>query len=142
MKPATHALIDDNTPGVNRRSFFKTLGLGTSAAMAMTGEAAAAARATFVQSNVNRASEPSALKVTDLHVAVVERRADDVSLFASTQSGAGRSARSTTAPARPTRLSLKSRVLGETPSRSMVFRNLKRFGSRPGGQRRCGSRWR
>jgi len=37
MKPATRALIDDNMPGVNRRSFFKTLGLGAGVAMAMTG---------------------------------------------------------------------------------------------------------
>ena len=39
--------------------------------MALTGEAAADAAAGFVQSNVKRASEPSALKITDLRVAVV-----------------------------------------------------------------------
>ena len=56
---------------VDRRSFFKTLGLGDGGAMALTGEAAAEAAAALVQSNVKRASEPSALKITDLRVAVV-----------------------------------------------------------------------
>ena len=39
----------------------------------MTGEAAAAAAADFVQSNVTRSSEPSALKITDLHLEVVKQ---------------------------------------------------------------------
>ena len=71
MKPAIRALLDDSHPGVDRRSFCKRLGIGAGAAIAMTGEAAAAAAADFVQSNVNRSSEPSALKITDLRVAVV-----------------------------------------------------------------------
>src|SRR5215204_3083768 len=70
MKPAIRALLDDSHPAVDRRSFFKRLGIGAGAAIAMTGEPAAAAAADFVQSNVNRASEPSALKITDLRVAV------------------------------------------------------------------------
>ena len=71
MKPALRALLDDPHPAVDRRSFCKRLGIGAGAAIAMTGEAAAATAADFVQSNVNRASEPSALKITDLRVAVV-----------------------------------------------------------------------
>ena len=71
MKPAIRALLDDSQPGVDRRSFCRRLGIGAGAAIAMTGEAAATAAADFVQSNVNRASEPSALKITDLRVAVV-----------------------------------------------------------------------
>jgi hypothetical protein len=64
MKPAIRALLDDGHPGVDRRSFCKRLGIGAGAAIAMTGEAAAAAAADFVQSNVNRSSEPSALKIS------------------------------------------------------------------------------
>src|SRR5689334_17469321 len=54
-----------------RRSFFKTLGLGAAGVMALRGEAAADAAADLVQAGVKRASEPSALKVTDVRVAVV-----------------------------------------------------------------------
>ena len=45
MKPAIRALLDDGHPGVDRRSFCKRLGIGAGAAIAMTGEAAAAAAA-------------------------------------------------------------------------------------------------
>ena len=69
MKPAIRALLDDSHPGVDRRSFCKRLGIGAGAAIAMRGEAAAAAAADFVQSNVDRSSEPSALKITDLRMA-------------------------------------------------------------------------
>ena len=71
MKAAVRKLLDDAPPSVDRRSFFKTLGLGAAGAIALTGEAAADAAANVVQSNVKRASEPSALKITDLRVAVI-----------------------------------------------------------------------
>jgi len=64
MKPTVRALLDDSHPGVDRRSFCKRLGIGAGAAIAMTGEVAAAAAADFVQSNVNRSSEPSALRIS------------------------------------------------------------------------------
>ena len=71
MKPAVRKMLADAPPAVDRRSFFKTLGLGAAGALALTGDAAADAAANFVQANVKRASEPSALKITDLRVAVV-----------------------------------------------------------------------
>ena len=71
MKPAVKKLLDTPTPPVDRRAFFTTLGLDAAGTMALTGEAAADAAAGFVQSNVNRASEPSALKITDLRVVSV-----------------------------------------------------------------------
>src|SRR5260221_11400362 len=71
MKPAVRSMLDTTPREVNRRSFFKTLGLGAAGAMALTGEAAADAAAGFVQAGVKRASEPSALRITDLRTAVV-----------------------------------------------------------------------
>ncbi len=71
MKPAVRTMLNDRPREVDRRSFFKTLGLGAAGAMALTGEAAAEAAADFVQAGVKRASEPSALRITDLRTAVV-----------------------------------------------------------------------
>ena len=71
MKPAVRTMLDEAPREVNRRSFFKTLGLGAAGAMALTGPAAADAAADFVQAGVKRASEPSALKITDLRTAVI-----------------------------------------------------------------------
>ena len=66
MKPLVRRMLDPAPASVDRRSFFKTLGLGAAGAMALRGDAAADAAADFVQANVKRASEPSALKITDL----------------------------------------------------------------------------
>src|SRR5512145_2223585 len=71
MKPAVRKMLEDTAPAVDRRSFFKTLGMTAAGAMALTGDAAAEAAANLVQANVKRASEPSALKITDMRVAVV-----------------------------------------------------------------------
>ena len=46
-------------PGVDRRSFFRTLGMSAAGAMALTGEAAAQAASNVVQANVRRASDGS-----------------------------------------------------------------------------------
>ena len=67
MKRAVRQLLD-------RRSFFRSVGAAAGAAAAVSldsADARAAEAATLVQSNVKRASEPSALKITDLRVAVV-----------------------------------------------------------------------
>ena len=56
MKAAVRRMLDAPTPQVDRRSFFKTLGLGAAGAMALTGDAAAEAAANLVQANVKRAS--------------------------------------------------------------------------------------
>jgi L-alanine-DL-glutamate epimerase-like enolase superfamily enzyme len=130
MKPATRALIDDNLPGVNRRSFFKTLGLGASAAMAMTGESAAAARANFIQSNVNRASEPSALRITDLRVAVVTGAPFTVPIIrVDTNQGLVGWGEVRDGANERYALFLKSRILGENPCNvDKIFRKIKQFG--------------
>ena len=68
MKRPVRRLLD-------RRHFFRSVGTVAGGAAAATfaraAEAKAAENAAIVQSNVKRASEPSALKITDLRVAVV-----------------------------------------------------------------------
>ena len=71
MKPATRALVDDNTPGVIRRSSFKDARTWRQCGDGDDRGVRGGRRANFVQTNVKRASEPSALKITDLRVAVV-----------------------------------------------------------------------
>jgi len=71
MKPVIESLLHDTPSTVDRRSFFKTLGVSAAGALAMTGPASADASANVIQSNVKRASEPSALKITDMRIAVV-----------------------------------------------------------------------
>ncbi len=130
MKPTVRKMLEASSPSVDRRSFFKTLGLGAAGAMALSGEAAAQAAANVVQGNVKRASEPSALKITDLRVAVIvgapmtcplirvdtnqdlvgwgEVRDNSHEVYA---------------------LFLKSRILGENPCNvDKIFRKIKQFG--------------
>ena len=66
MKRAVQQLMD-------RRGFFRSMGAaaGGAAAASLVADGGAADAAALVQSNVKRASEPSALKITDLRVAVV-----------------------------------------------------------------------
>ena len=68
MKPAVRRLLDARNPDLDRRSFFRTLGVTAGAASVLTmsrsAEARAEVAAAFEQSNVSRASEPSALKIT------------------------------------------------------------------------------
>ena len=68
MKPALSRLLD-------RRSFLTSTGAMAGGLVAARGTPTreAEAAAAIVQSNVKRASEPSALKITDLRVAVVEK---------------------------------------------------------------------
>src|SRR4029079_10418831 len=72
MKPPVAQMVKESAPApVDRRSFFKTLGVGAAGALTLTGRAAADAEADFLQANVQRAAEPSALKITDMRVATV-----------------------------------------------------------------------
>jgi hypothetical protein len=48
-------MLDTPTPSVDRRSFFKTLGMSAAGVMALTGDAAAEAASSLVQANVKRA---------------------------------------------------------------------------------------
>src|SRR5437762_8495673 len=127
MKPAA----------VDRRSFFKTLGLGAAGAMALRGEAAADTAAGFVQANVKRASEPSALKITDLRVAVVTGAPFTCPLIrVDTNQGLVGWGEVRDGASETYALFLKSRVLGENPCNvDKIFRKLKQFGgpSRQGG---------
>ncbi len=131
MKSAVAHLLDSSPSAVDRRSFFKTLGLGTAGVLALTGEAAADAAAGFVQSNVKRASEPSALKITDLRVAVVVNAPMTCPLIrVDTNQGLVGWGEVRDGASELYALSLKSRILGENPCNvDRVFRKIKQFGS-------------
>jgi L-alanine-DL-glutamate epimerase-like enolase superfamily enzyme len=130
MKAAVRRMLDESTPQVDRRSFFKTLGLGAAGAMALTGDAAAEAAANLVQSNVKRASEPSALKVTDLRVAVVVGAPMTCPLIRiDTNQGLVGWGEVRDGSSETYALFLKSRVLGENPCNvDRIFRKIKQFG--------------
>src|SRR5919201_910928 len=131
MKPSLHNLLNTVTPTVDRRSFFKTLGLGAGATMALTGTAAADAAANVVQSNVKRASEPSALKITDLRVAVVAGAPMTCPVIrVDTNQGLVGWGEVRDGASETYALFLKSRVLGENPCNvDKVFRKIKQFGA-------------
>src|SRR5262245_16982311 len=131
MKPAIRALLDDSHPTVDRRSFFKRLGIGAGAAIAMTGEAAAATAADFVQSNVKRASEPSALKITDMRIAVVTGAPFTVPVIRiDTNQGIVGWGEVRDGSNERYALFLKSRILGQNPCDvDKMFRRIKQFGA-------------
>jgi L-alanine-DL-glutamate epimerase-like enolase superfamily enzyme len=131
MKPAVCKLVDDRAPEVDRRSFFKTLGLGAAGAMALTGNAAADAAANLVQSNVKRASEPSALKITDLRYAVVGGAPMTCPVIrVDTNQGLVGWGEVRDGSSETYALFLKSRILGENPCNvDKIFRKIKQFGA-------------
>src|SRR3954453_990601 len=131
MKTAVRDMLGEAPPPVDRRSFFKTLGLGTAGVLALTGDAAADAAAGFVQSNVKRASEQSALKITDLRVAVVVNAPMTCPLIRiDTNQGLVGWGEVRDGASEMYALSLKSRILGENPCNvDRVFRKIKQFGS-------------
>ena len=137
MKPAIRALLDDSHPGVDRRSFFKTLGLSAAGAMALGGDAAAEAAGNLIQANVNRASEPSALKITDMRVAVLAGVPFTCPLIRiDTNQGIVGWGEVRDGSNEVYALMLKSRILGENPCNvDKVFRKIKQFGhhARQGG---------
>src|SRR5215212_8822395 len=126
MKPVVQTLIDDGPSRLARRSFFKTLGLGAAGAMALSGEAAADAASSFVQSNVKRSSEPSALKITDLRVAVVTGAPMTVPIIRiDTNQGISGSGDVRDGASENYALMLKSRILGENPCNvDKIFRTI------------------
>jgi Mandelate racemase / muconate lactonizing enzyme, N-terminal domain len=123
-------MLDDTPREVNRRSFFKTLGLGAAGAMAMTGNAAADAAADFVQAGVKRASEPSALKITDLRTAVVVGAPMTCPLIrVDTNQGLVGWGEVRDGSSETYALFLKSRILGENPYNvDKIFRKIRQFG--------------
>lgn len=131
MKPAVRKMVDSAAPGVDRRSFFRTLGVGAAGALALTGEGAAAAKADFVQANVKRASEPSALTITDLRVAVIVNAPMTVPIIRiDTNQGLVGWGEVRDGASETYALMLKSRILGENPCNvDKVFRKIKQFGA-------------
>jgi L-alanine-DL-glutamate epimerase-like enolase superfamily enzyme len=130
MKPSVRRLLDQPAPAVDRRSFFRTLGMSAAATMALGGEAAAQAAASVVQNNVRRASEPSALKITDLRVAVVVGAPMTCPLIRiDTNQGLVGWGEVRDGASEVYALFLKSRILGENPCNvDKVFRRIKQFG--------------
>jgi L-alanine-DL-glutamate epimerase-like enolase superfamily enzyme len=130
MKSAVRNMLDtSDTPG-DRRSFLKTLGLSAAGVMALRDDGAAQAAAEFVQSNVKRASEPSALKITDVRVAVVADAPMTCPLVRiDTNQGLVGWGEVRDGASELYALFLKSRILGENPcSVDRIFRKIKQFG--------------
>jgi L-alanine-DL-glutamate epimerase-like enolase superfamily enzyme len=125
MKPALSRLLD-------RRSFLTSTGAmaGGLVAAGATPIREAEAAAALVQSNVNRASEPSALKITDLRVAVVEKAPMTCPIIRlDTNQGISGYGEVRDGASDTYALFLKSRLLGENPCHvDMVFRKIKQFG--------------
>ena len=130
MKPGVRTLLDDPVSTVNRRSFFKTLGLGAAGVAAWTREASADAAANFIQANVKRASEPSALKITDLRFAVIVSAPMTCPVIRiDTNQGLVGWGEVRDGSSETYALFLKSRILGENPCNvDKVFRKIKQFG--------------
>jgi L-alanine-DL-glutamate epimerase-like enolase superfamily enzyme len=134
MKPSVTHLLETPLPSVDRRSFFRTLGTVATGAVALahsaTAEARAASAAAVVQSNVKRASEPSALKITDLRIAVVEKAPMTCPLIRiDTNQGLSGYGEVRDGASETYALFLKSRIIGENPCHvDKVFRKLKQFG--------------
>jgi len=131
MKAAVQTLLNDIPRGIHRRSFFTTLGLGAAGAMALAGDAAADAAANLVQANVKRASEPSALKITDLRFAVVVGAPMTCPIIrVDTNQGLVGWGEVRDGSSETYALLLKSRILGENPCNvDKVFRKIKQFGA-------------
>src|SRR5262245_36117212 len=131
MKRAVQTLLSDASTAVDRRSFFKTLGVTAAGALTMTGRAAADADANFIQANVKRASEPSALKISDLRIATVVNAPFTCPLIRiDTNQGLVGWGEVRDGASETYALLLKSRVLGENPCNvDRVFRKIKQFGA-------------
>jgi L-alanine-DL-glutamate epimerase-like enolase superfamily enzyme len=125
MKLAVVRLLD-------RRSFFQSMGaaVGGAVAVGATSAREADAAAALVQANVKRASEPSALKITDLRVAVVEKAPMTCPIIRlDTNQGLSGYGEVRDGASETYALFLKSRLLGENPCHvDKVFRKIKQFG--------------
>src|SRR3982751_2019589 len=130
MKAAVQTLLNDITRRIHRRSFCATLGLGAAGAMALAGDAAAEAAANLVQANVKRASEPSALKITELRFAVVVNAPMTCPIIrVDTNQGLVGWGEVRDGSSETYALLLKSRILGENPCTvDKIFRKIKQFG--------------
>ena len=120
---------------LGRRQFFRSVGTAAGGAAAATfarpAEARAAESAAIVQSNVKRASEPSALKITDLRVAVVVKAPMTCPIIRiDTNQGLVGWGEVRDGASETYALILKSRLLGENPCNvDKSFRKIKQFGA-------------
>ncbi len=127
MKRAVQDLMD-------RRGFFRSMGTAAGGAAALSlaasPEAEAAEAARLVQSNVKRASEPSALKITDLRVAVVVNAPMTCPIIrVDTNQGIVGWGEVRDGASETYALMLKARLLGENPCNvDRIFRKIKQFG--------------
>ena len=128
MKQSVRRVLD-------RRHFFRSVGTvaggAAAATLARAGEAGAAENAAIVQSNVRRASEPSALKITDLRVAVVVKAPMTCPIIRiDTNQGLVGWGEVRDGASETYALILKSRLLDENPCNvDKVFRKIKQFGA-------------
>jgi len=128
MKRSVRRLFD-------RRHFFRSVGTvaggAAAATFARSAEAGAAENAAIVQSNVKRASEPSALKITDLRVAVVVKAPMTCPIIRiDTNQGLVGWGEVRDGASETYALILKSRLLGENPCNvDKIFRKIKQFGA-------------
>jgi L-alanine-DL-glutamate epimerase-like enolase superfamily enzyme len=128
MKRSMRRLLD-------RRHFFRSVGTvaggAAAATFARSAEAGAAENAAIVQSKVKRASEPSALKITDLRVAVVVKAPMTCPIIRiDTNQGLVGWGEVRDGASETYALILKSRLLGENPCNvDKVFRKIKQFGA-------------
>jgi L-alanine-DL-glutamate epimerase-like enolase superfamily enzyme len=122
------------TRQVDRRRFLRAVGVAAGGAAAATVAGSAEARAEEagrrVQANVKRASEPSALKITDLRVAVVVGAPMTCPIIRiDTNQGLVGWGEVRDGASETYALMLKSRVLGENPCNvDRIFRRIKQFG--------------
>jgi L-alanine-DL-glutamate epimerase-like enolase superfamily enzyme len=121
---------------LDRRHFFRSVGAAAGAAAVTafapeTADAKARAASELVQSNVRRASEPSALKITDLRVAVVTGAPMTCPLIrVDTNQGLVGYGEVRDGASETYALLLKSRILGENPCNvDKIFRRIKQFGA-------------
>ena len=117
---------------LNRRSFFKTTGISLAFTAASLDEEIA-----YATQNVNRASRPSALEITDLRVTVVKDAPMRCPIIRiDTNQGLSGYGEVRDGASKKYALMLKSRILGENPCNvEKIFKTIKQFGhhGRQGG---------
>lgn len=113
----------------NRRSFFKSLGVATAGAGAVTWLSDEDVEGAV--KNVQRNSNPSQLKITDLRIAVITGAPMNVPLIRiDTNQGISGYGEVRDGGSKTYALFLKSRILGENPCNvDMIFRKIKQFGA-------------
>ncbi|MDQ3685271.1 MAG: mandelate racemase/muconate lactonizing enzyme family protein [Acidobacteriota bacterium] len=123
MKPSVQKLV-------NRRSFFKSLGAATAAGSIGAAGFLSDADVEGAVQNVNRNSNPSQLKITDMRVAVIAGAPMVCPVIRiDTNQGISGWGEVRDGGSKTYALMLKSRILGENPCNvDKIFRKIKQFG--------------